>query len=86
MRVALEEHVLRATEANAFRAEFARAARVGRNVGVGAHAHPALRVRPRHQAIVLFARLGGDQLRRTEDHAARRAVHRDDLTRLTKRP
>src|SRR5439155_13321918 len=34
--VTVEEHVLRATEANAFRAEFARAARVGRNVGVGA--------------------------------------------------
>ena len=44
--VALEEHVLGAAQADAFGAEAARGARVGRCVGIGAHAHAGAPRRP----------------------------------------
>ncbi len=80
--VTLEEHVLGAAEPDPLGAEFARPARIGRNVGVGAHPHPTLRIRPRHEAVELFPRLGGDELRRAEDDAPRRPVDGNHLTPL----
>ena len=47
--VALEEHVLGAAQADAFRAEIARGLGVERRLGVGAHLHAAHLVGPAHQ-------------------------------------
>ena len=48
-----EEHVLGATQADAFGAKLARNFRIARRVGVGAHAQPAKLIGPEHQLVKL---------------------------------
>ena len=64
--IALEEHVLGATQPDAFRAETARDARIIRGVGVGAHVQRPSFIRPAEQ---LGERLIGGSVVRTP-HAA----------------
>ena len=56
--LALEEHVLGAAEPDAFGAKTAGGARVERRLGVGAHLHPAHRVRPLHEDGKIAGQLG----------------------------
>ena len=76
----LEEHVLGATETDAFGAELARDRGVVRRVGVAAHLQAAHAIRPRHQRL----ELAGLAARRDHRHApeedlAGRAVERDPV-------
>ena len=52
--VAAEEHVLRAAEADALRAELDGVGALVGLVGVGAHEQPALGIGPRHQGVVVL--------------------------------
>ena len=72
--VALEEHVLRAAEADAFGAEVARDARVARSVGVRTNAEAANFVRPAEQLRVRLV----ERSRRLRQGPIR---HADDLAR-----
>src|SRR2546425_10913961 len=80
--IALEEHVLGAAQPDALRSELACPARVGRYVGIGAHAHPPPRVSPLHQRAEFLAHFRRDELGRAEDHATGGAVHGDHLAAL----
>ena len=72
--VALEEHVLRAAEADALGPEGARRAGVERRLGVGAHLHPPRGVGPAHQGRELAGQLGLEHPDGAEQHLAGGAV------------
>ena len=80
--VLAEEHVLRAAEADAFRAEGARSGGVLGGVGVGAHTQSPPAVRPAHQPPVLVGQRGLDQRYRPEQHLAARTVDRDRVAEV----
>src|SRR6202048_854662 len=69
-----EEHVLRAAQADAFRAELARFASVLRRVRVGAHAEAARLIDPLHQRVVGFRKLRRHQRHFAGIHHALAAV------------
>ena len=73
------EHVLGATEADAFRAEGHSALCIARIVRVGPHAEPAVLVRPTQQLlqIDLFLIIGIDRLDDAREYFSGRAVDGD---------
>ena len=75
----LHEHVLGATEADAFRAEGHSALCIARIVCVGPHAEPAVLVRPTQQLlqIDLFLIIGIDRLDDAREYFSGRAVDGD---------
>ena len=78
MRSLVEEHVLGAAEPDAFGAELARRARIGRRVGVGAHPHVAGGVGPVEELGEGAVELGRDHRRGAGDHLAAGAVEGDE--------
>ena len=77
-----EEHVLRAAEPDALRAELPRNLGVARDVRVGAHVHRADLVHPLHQRAELAAHLRLHGLHLAQDHLARAAVDGDPVSLL----
>ena len=77
--LAAEEHMLRAAEADPFRAQPHRLRRLLRRVGVRAHAELAVTVRPPQELLGGPAHLGRDALDGVEDDLARLAVDGDHL-------
>ena len=73
------EHVLGPAQADPLGAELARLARVLGRVGVGAHAEPAVRVRPAEDAVEVGVDLGLGERDVVGGHAAGRAVDRDQV-------
>ena len=78
----LEEHVLGAAKADAFGAELARLACIARGVGVGAHAKPALGIRPLHQRGEGARQLGLAHLGSAGEHLTGAAIDGDDVALL----
>ena len=74
-----EEHVLGAAEADALRAELARAGRVLRGVGVRAHLQPAQRVGPAEDRLEVLVDLRRHERHLADEHAAGAAVDRDHV-------
>ena len=75
--VAVEEHMLGAAEADAFGAEAARDARVGRRLGIGAHLHAPHLVGPFHDRGEFAGEFGLAHGDRAFEHLAGRAVDGD---------
>ena len=79
--LACHEHVLGAAEADALRAQLARAPGILRRVGVRPHAEPAPRVGPAPNLGERVSELGRDQGQGAEDDVARATVERDLVAR-----
>ena len=81
----LEEHVLGAAEPDAFGAEGARLARIGRRIGIGAHLQAAEAVGPLHQGVEVVRQLGLAHGHAALDDLAGRAVDGDHVALVQKR-
>jgi hypothetical protein len=68
--LALEEHMLGAAEPDAFGAEGARHARIGRRLGIGAHLHAARGIRPFHDGGEIAREFGLQHGDRAFQHLA----------------
>ena len=82
MRSLVEEHVLGAAQPDALGAEFQRGARIGRRIGIGAHAELAHLVGPAHQRGEFAGQFRLDHRHLPEQHLAGRAVDGDDVALL----
>ena len=77
--IAVEEHVFGPAEADALRAEITAAVRVGRGIGVDAHAKLPNSIGPLHQSQEVAAQLRRHQGRLPGEHLAGASVDRDPV-------